>query len=203
MTSEPIPQQTSSHLVPPRPDNAGTNPTGTSSLVPSPYGEGRGPGTSKTHQLAPTSSPDASHRYDLAPLARAAGITLGQIGGHHTGDPMTGMAALATRLNVGTTTLKRARLNGLTLTQADRWAIRLGLWPHEIWDTWWDDVEGDDPEQALHGAAATNDAKTHCPKGHGYDRTDNTGARRCTRCQADNNRWSRARRKNPTIGAAA
>lgn len=58
-----VSQEPSSYLVPPRPDAAGTNPSGTSSLVPSPYGEGRGPGTSKTTPLAPTSSPTSSQAH--------------------------------------------------------------------------------------------------------------------------------------------
>lgn len=130
--------------------------------------------------------------YPLEPLATAAGIRLGVIGGQQPGDPAEGMTALAIRLETSTSTLKRARRDGLTLAQADTWAIRLGRMPQDIWGAdWWADVA--DP--GLHGIAATNDAKTTCPAGHQYDRIDNTGARRCSTCQARANRWSRARRR--------
>ena len=39
------------------------------------------------------------------------------------------------------TTWAHALLNGLTDRQADRWAIRLGYHPIEIWPTWCDEKE--------------------------------------------------------------
>lgn len=193
MTSEPIPRDGSSHLVPLRPEPAGTNPKGTSSPRPSPEGGDEVPGTTQTHQLAPTSSPDASHRYPLQPLADAAGIHLGVIGAHRPGDPLAGLTALATRLGTSVSTLKRQRTNGLTLAQADHHAITLGHLPHEIWPNWFDDLEGDEP---LHGTAATNDLKTTCPAGHPYDRINNRGHRTCSTCHNHQARWYRARHKH-------
>lgn len=142
--------------------------------------------------------------FPLQPLADTAGIELGTIGAHRPGDPLAGLTALATQLGVSVSTLKRQRASGLTDVQADRYANRLGKLPWEIWGRlWWAGVEGDDPEQPLAGAAATNDAKTACPAGHPYDRIDNRGARTCTTCHAHAARWYRARRKNPALRTAA
>ncbi len=128
-------------------------------------------------------------RFPLEPLATAAGITLGLTGGHQPGDPLSGLTALATRLDTSTSTLKRARAAGLTDTQADRWACALGKLPTEIWgNAWWTGIDGDDP---LHGVAAVNDAKETCPKGHAYDRINTRGARSCSTCTNWNARWSR------------
>jgi lambda repressor-like predicted transcriptional regulator len=129
-------------------------------------------------------------RYPLEPLAQAAGVTLGQIGSHQPGDHPTGMAALAERLDVSTTTLKRARRHGLTDIQADTWACALGLNPSAIWgDQWWSSAPA-----YLFGAAAANDAKETCPQGHLYDTIDITGSRRCSTCTAAASRRYRASR---------
>lgn len=42
---------------------------------------------------------------------------------------------------------------------------------------------------------AKNKAKTHCPKGHAYDKTDYKGARRCRTCHNDFNREYHRRRR--------
>lgn len=129
-------------------------------------------------------------RYPLEPLAQAAGVTLGQIGAHQPGDHPTGMAALAERLGVSTTTLKRARRHGLTDIQADAWACALGYNAALVWgDRWWAGA----PEN-LFGTAAANDAKDTCPQGHPYDTIDITGARRCSTCIAAASRRYRAAR---------
>lgn len=129
--------------------------------------------------------------FPLEPLAAAAGVTLGQIGGQprrHNGDPATGYAELGALLGVSRTTLRRWRADGLTLAQADELAVRLGFMPHEVWDRWY-------AVSAAQGAAATNAAKTHCPQGHPYTHTDSAGFRRCRYCHAENVRQIRANRQ--------
>jgi hypothetical protein len=127
--------------------------------------------------------------FPLEPLAHAAGVTLGQIGAHIPGEPPSGLTALADRLDTSISTLKRARTNGLTVDQADRWACRLAMNPAEVWGRAWLDSA---PDVILAGAAARNAAKDRCPLGHDYDRIDAHGARRCSTCQARANRKARA-----------
>lgn len=132
-------------------------------------------------------------RYPLEPLAAHLGITLGQIGGHQPGQHPTGMTALADRLGVVPRVLQRHRRHGLTPTLADRYAIHIGAHPATIWPTWFHDI---DPADDLHGVAAHNATKTHCPQGHEYDHIDAHGARRCRRCAAEAVRRCRRNRKH-------
>lgn len=66
-------------------------------------------------------------RYDLQPLLTAAGLTRRQ---------------LRTRLGVSNDTLNTLEVDGLTDEQADRYAIRVGLYPWQVWATWLDDGAG-------------------------------------------------------------
>lgn len=69
-------------------------------------------------------------RYPLADLLAASGLT---------------EAALSRRARLSGTTLKQARERGFTADAADRYAIRLGLHPFEVWpelaDHWLEDAE--------------------------------------------------------------
>lgn len=60
----------------------------------------------------------APRPYPIQPLLDAAHITTGQLG---------------RAVNANGTTITQAARDGLTLSQADRWAIRLHLMPEEIW----------------------------------------------------------------------
>lgn len=127
--------------------------------------------------------------FPLEPLAAAAGVTLGQIGGQprrHNGDPATGYAELGALLGVSRTTLRRWRTDGLTLAQADELAVRLGFMPHEVWDRWY-------PVSAAQGAAAVNAAKLACPQGHPYSHVDGRGQRCCRWCSTERVRRFRAK----------
>lgn len=100
--------------------------------------------------------------FPVAALARALGL-----------DPAdTGRLAL--RLGMNRRTVARARPVGLTVVQADEWALRAGLLPGEVWPAW-NRVE-------LRGVALVNAAKETCGSGHPLDRVDAAGARRCTPC---------------------
>lgn len=132
--------------------------------------------------------------YPLEPLATAAGIRLGVIGGQQADGVPVGMTALADRLDVSVSTIKRLARAGLTDAQADRYAIALGHMPHQVWpDLWWQNS----PESGgIWGAAARNEAKTACPRGHEYDRLDAAGKRRCSICHRAVCRRYRDRKKS-------
>lgn len=117
--------------------------------------------------------------FPFEPLAAAAGVTLGQIGGQtRTGDhdPRNGYAELEVLLGASRTTLRRWRQRGLTVDQADDLAGKLGLLPHEVWPDWYRII-------ALPPAGAVNAVKTHCPQGHPYSGLDSRGYRICTPCK--------------------
>lgn len=63
--------------------------------------------------------PDTALRYPLAPLMDAAGIAT--------------MAELRLSFPMGGTTYRQVIDEGLSEVQADRWAVRLGLHPTEVW----------------------------------------------------------------------
>jgi hypothetical protein len=100
-------------------------------------------------------------RYPLAPLAALLRITL-----HQPGRPVdddradAGLVALADRLGMSLSTMKRRHRNGLTEREADRAAVAAGVHPSAIWPTWWDGAPGDhdwyadDPTLAELAAAA-------------------------------------------------
>lgn len=84
-------------------------------------------------------------RYPLEPLAAKLHIDLGQIGGHgHDDEALTGIALLAARVGVCHRTAKRARQHGLSIVQADHWAVAAGFHPVTIWPTWGIDLESDE-----------------------------------------------------------
>lgn len=92
-------------------------------------------------------------RYPLDPLAHRLGITLHQPGRtgpqdhRYRSEHPAGWTALADRLGVSVHHLRHVARIGLTDRQADRWSIRCGLMPQQVWDgQWWDQApdEGDD-----------------------------------------------------------
>lgn len=126
--------------------------------------------------------------FPLEPLAKAAGVTLGQIGGQTRvadHDARHGYAELSELLAVSRTTLRKWRANGLTIDQADKAAMALGMLPHEVWDRWY-------PVTAAQGAAAVNAAKLACPQGHPYSHVDSRGYRVCRWCHTEKVRRIRA-----------
>jgi hypothetical protein len=133
-------------------------------------------------------------RYPVEHLARAAGIPLGQIGGQQPDQPTSGTFALADRLGTSPRQIRRWRATGLTETQADRLACRLGQHPSQVWPSWSTDI--DDPLDDLHGTAHDNATKTHGPQGHPYDHLDNRGRRRCRTCRAQTAKKCRENRKH-------
>ena len=118
-------------------------------------------------------------RYPLEPLAAAAGVELGQIGGHQPGDPLNGYRALMEIFGVSRMRCRRWRTEGLTIDEADRCATHISLHPTAIWDSWARDRE----LEALPPAARANAVKEHCPQGHPYTHQDRAGARRCRWCE--------------------
>ena len=64
-----------------------------------------------------------SARYPLAALVAASGLT---------------ESALARRVGLSGSTLKAARERGLVERAADRYAVRAGLHPAQVWDDWID-----------------------------------------------------------------
>lgn len=132
--------------------------------------------------------------FPLEPLAAAAGVTLGQIGGQTRAgdhDARHGYAELGELLGVSRTTLRRRRSTGIGIDEADEWALRLGLLPHEVWPRWY-------AVMATQGAAAANAGKLACPQGHPYSGLDNRGYRICTPCRTATVRQLRA---NPQASA--
>lgn len=73
----------------------------------------------------------AQRLFPIEPLLAAAKITVGQ---------------LARAVNANGSAVHQAALYGLTVSEADRWAIRLGHHPATVWPEWVD--------VALQGAAA-------------------------------------------------
>lgn len=132
-------------------------------------------------------------RFPIEPLADAAGITLGQIGGHQPDDHPSGIARLAELIGVKPRWARHLRHQGITEEQADKAATALGLHPITIWPAEW-------PQALLHGqlqgSARVNAQKDHCPRGHAYTHTDASGFRRCRWCQAENMRKLRKTSKN-------
>lgn len=130
-------------------------------------------------------------RFPLEPLAQAAGITLGQIGGHQPDDAPQGIARLAELIGCKPRWARQLRHQGLTETQADRAAAALGLHPLTVWPLEW--------AESIHNAhlppaARANAAKAHCPQGHPYSRTDNRGRRVCQPCNTEKVREIRSGR---------
>lgn len=74
-------------------------------------------------------------RWPLGPLAAALGIQLGVVGGQQPG-PRQGLVALAQQVGVSHTMVKRLRAQGLSDSQADRYAAALGYHPVNIWPDW-------------------------------------------------------------------
>lgn len=128
--------------------------------------------------------------FPFEPLAAAAGVTLGQIGGQTRtgGHPRNGYAGLEVLLGASRTTLRRWRQRGLTVDQADDLAGKLGLLPHEVWPDWYRII-------ALPPAGAANAVKTHCPQGHPYTHVDGRGQRVCRHCNTTSVRQIRANRQ--------
>ena len=83
-------------------------------------------------------------RFPIEPLADAAGITLGQIGGHQPDDHPSGIARLAELIGVKPRWARHLRHQGITEEQADKAATALGLHPITIWPSEW-------PQALLHG----------------------------------------------------
>lgn len=130
-------------------------------------------------------------RFPLDPLAHAAGIELGQVGGHQPGQHLSGNARLAELVGVTPRWARQLRHTGLTEAQADHAATALGMHPLEIWPTEWAD--------ALHNAhlppaGRRNAAKAHCPQGHPYSRIDSRGRRCCQPCNTEKVREIRSGR---------
>jgi hypothetical protein len=82
--------------------------------------------------------------------------------------------AIAAQLHLNRRTINRYRTLGLTLTQADEWSRRAGLWPGSVWPTY--------ERLELRGVALVNAGKETCGAGHPLDRVDAAGRRRCTPC---------------------
>lgn len=59
--------------------------------------------------------------YPLGPLLARTGVSQGTLG--HL-------------VNAGGSAVKKAAKEGCTEVEADRWACRLGVMPHEIWADW-------------------------------------------------------------------
>lgn len=100
------------------------------------------------HDLTPPPHPmpTPAHRYPLAPLAHALGITLHTIGGHQPGQPPTGITALAQATGYSPRWLQHLHQHGLTDTQADHLAITTGHHPATIWPTWLTDLDPNEPD---------------------------------------------------------
>jgi excisionase family DNA binding protein len=120
----------------------------------------------------------ALHRFPLANLAAALRVDLGVRGRHRPGDPPSGVPLLAELIGVSYSTVQRRLRDGLSERDADEWAIRCGLQPELVWPAL---MHPHDVVDVVAGAAAVNAAKTHCPRGHPYDRWW-SGRRRCSRC---------------------
>lgn len=74
--------------------------------------------------------------FALEPLALAAGVALGVACCPDDHDTLTG--DLAERLGVGARHVKRLRQQGMSLAQADTFAIRLNCHPAGLWPDVWD-----------------------------------------------------------------
>jgi hypothetical protein len=102
-------------------------------------------------------------RFPLEPLLRAAGIpSVAEVhedgrhvnrSGKRVDQPLAGLAALAERLEVSLRMAQflmsggREHPAGLSERQADRYAVKLGLLPWEVWPDWWSEAPG---EEDLH-----------------------------------------------------
>lgn len=83
-------------------------------------------------------------RYPLAPFAAVMRVTLHQAGNPNDDRTAAGLAALANRLGMSMSTMKRRHRDGLTEREADRAAVAAGVHPHAIWPGWFDDAPGED-----------------------------------------------------------
>ena len=78
-------------------------------------------------------------RYALADLEKAAGTNNTE----QRNQPMPD-TALATRLGLTRDQIVSARRRGLSIEQADRWAVLAGFHPANVWDTWCRDALEED-----------------------------------------------------------
>jgi hypothetical protein len=99
-------------------------------------------------------------RFPLEPLLRAAGIEQihdGEEGGQQPDQRLAGLALLATRLEISHRMARYllhgrpsrpSSMCGLTEWQADRYAVKLGLLPWEVWPDWCSEAPGEDDLRA-------------------------------------------------------
>jgi hypothetical protein len=98
---------------------------------------------------------NAPRRFPLEPLAERMGVLLladGEEGGQRAGQPLESHAVIAARLGVSERTVRRwlgpsdrwRHRPGLSVRQADRYALMVGLMPWQVWSDWWDDVPGEE-----------------------------------------------------------
>lgn len=96
-------------------------------------------------------------RYPLAPLAQALGIELLDAGTFGSDCEPRGVLELAARFDCSPETIYRFRRDGLSVMQADRYAMGAGVHPSRIWPTWWADVSEANREHAELGCVCDDD----------------------------------------------
>jgi hypothetical protein len=115
-------------------------------------------------------------RFPLEPLLRAADISLAPHGGQQGGQPLEGDQLLALRLGISERMARYllhgrpsrpSSLSGLTECQADRYAVKLGLLPWEVWPDWWLEAPG---EEDLHARPCHCQRADRRPVGDECDR---------------------------------
>lgn len=100
-------------------------------------------------------------RYDLADLEEAAGTSNTE----QRNQPMPD-TALATRLGVTRDQIVSARRRGLSIEQADRWAVLAGFHPANVWEGWMRD-------------ALEEDRCRYCSNEMGLESKYTCGAKKC------------------------
>ena len=116
-------------------------------------------------------------RYPLQPLLDAAGIT---------------MSRLRDVVAIGGSTYANARRIGLTAEQADRYAVKLGLHPYEVW-----------PEMADDAAKAASVTCPECERGFFPVRSSQVYCSKRCRQRLLQREWKRNRYQSDPQFAAA
>ena len=89
----------------------------------------------------------SKERYPLAPLAQALGVQVGPPGVTGTDGHPVGHGKLALLLGCDIRTIRRYAADGIPEASADRYAVRAGRLPYEVWPDYYERAVSDEDDE--------------------------------------------------------